>query len=78
MGPNHQEALRLTMIECASLSLLFLLQVPLAFAQPSRPASMPSLLEDEYRVKDLKLRERALDIEEMKSAVKRGKEGYDA
>ena len=55
------------MIARASLCLFFLLQVCPALAQSSRPVSGPSLSEGEYRLRDLKLKERALDIEEVKA-----------
>ncbi|HKI06699.1 MAG TPA: hypothetical protein VKK31_32275 [Thermoanaerobaculia bacterium] len=50
----------------ALLLLIFLLQVSPAVAQP-RPAMGQKLSEDEYRIKDLELRERAIAVEEAKT-----------
>lgn len=67
MKPKQQLVLWLAVTGPASLSLFSLLQAPPAFAQPTQPKSAPSLSESEYRIRDLKLRERALDIEEVKA-----------
>ena len=55
------------MIGRTLLSLFFLFQSLPAFAQSSLSVSAPSLSEAEYRFRDLKLREHALDIEEVKA-----------
>ncbi len=67
MKPKQQMAPRLAVTGPATLSLLLLLQLLPAFAQPPQPTPAPPLSENEYRIRDLRLRERALDIEEMKA-----------